>query len=224
MDILEAVARRHSVRAYTDKKIEGEVLNELLQEIKSCNQDSGLNFQLITDKTDVFTGTLAKKVGFKGAHSFIAVVGKKSDDLEEKCGYFGEKIVLKAQMLGLNTCWVVGTFNRRKAKASVKMDKNEKLVCVIAIGYGENQGKPHTSTLIDFLFRIRGDMPSWFMEGVQCALLAPTAMNKQKFRFRMLEDNKIKAELTSKSYGKINLGIVKLHFEIGAGDAEYEFV
>ena len=224
MDILEAVARRHSVRAYTDKKIEGEVLNELLQEIENCNKDSGLNLQLVTDKADVFTGKLAQKVGFKGANNYIAVVGKKSDDLEEKCGYFGEKIVLKAQMLGLNTCWTVGTFNRRNAKSNINLNKGEKLVCVIAIGYGENQGKPHKSTLIDFLFRCRGDMPSWFMEGMQCALLAPTAMNKQKFCFKLLDDNKIKAEVTSRFYSKINLGIAKLHFEIGAGDAQYEFI
>lgn len=125
-------------------------------------------------------------------------------------------------MLVLNTCWVAGTYNRRKAKKNV--DKGEKLVCVIAIGYGETQGKPHKNTLIDFLFRLHGDMPSWFMEGMQSAMLAPTAMNKQKFRFTMLDGNKVKAEATGRFYSGIDLGIVKLHFEIGTGNAEYEFV
>ena len=222
MDILEAVARRHSVRSYTDKNIEGEVMGELLQEIENCNKEGELNLQLITNEKDAFSGKLAQKGGFKGVDNYIAVVGKKSKDLEEKCGYFGEKVVLKAQMLGLNTCWVAGTYNKRKVKCNI--NKGEKLVCVIAIGYGETQGTPHSNTLIDFLFRLRGDMPSWFMEGMQCAMLAPTAMNKQKFRFTMLENNKIKAEATSKFCGGINLGIAKLHFEIGAGDAEYEFV
>lgn len=222
MDILEAVAKRHSVRSYTDKKIEGEVLTELLQEIEKSNKDGDLSLQLVTNEDGAFSGRLAEKGGFKGAHNYIAVVGKKSDSLEERCGYYGEKVVLKAQMLGLNTCWVVGTYNKRKVKCNI--NKGEKLVCVIAIGYGENQGKPHTNTLIDFLFRLRGDMPSWFMEGMQCAMLAPTAMNKQKFCFKMLDNNKIKAEATSKFCGGLNLGIAKLHFEIGAGDAEYEFV
>lgn len=222
MDILEAVARRHSVRSYTDKKIEGEVLTELLEEIESCNADSGLNIQLVTNEPQAFKTKLAKE--FKGVENYLALVGKKSDDLQEKCGYYGEKIVLKAQMLGLNTCWVAGTYNKFKAKRNIKLNKDEKLICVIAIGYGENQGKPHKNTLIDFLFRLRGDMPSWFMEGMQCALLAPTAMNKQKFCFKMLDNNQIKAEATGRFFNGVDLGIVKLHFEIGAGDAEYEFV
>ena len=222
MDILEAVARRHSVRSYTDKKIEGEVLEALQNEIALCNKDSGLNIKLIVNEPEAFSGKLAEKGGFIGVNNYILLAGEKSDDLQEKCGYYGEKIVLKAQMLGLNTCWVAGTYNRKKAKKNV--GKGEKLVCVIAIGYGETQGKPHKNTLIDFLFRLRGDMPSWFMEGMQCALLAPTAMNKQKFLFTMLDNNKIKAEAKGKFYKGVDLGIVKLHFEIGAGDAKYEFV
>ena len=222
MEILEAVAKRHSVRSYTDKKIEGEVLEALQNEIELCNKESGLNIKLITNDKEVFTGKLAQKGGFNGVENYIILAGEKSDDLQEKCGYYGEKIVLKAQMLGLNTCWVAGTYNRRKAKNNV--DKGEKLVCVIAIGYGETQGKPHKNTLIDFLFRLRGDMPSWFMEGMQSAMLAPTAMNKQKFRFTMLDGNKVKAEATGRFCSGIDLGIVKLHFEIGAGNAEYEFV
>lgn len=222
MDILEAVARRHSVRSYTDRKIEGEVLEALQNEIALCNKDSGLNIKLIVNEPEAFSGKLAEKGGFKGVNNYILLAGEKSDDLQEKCGYYGEKIVLKAQMLGLNTCWVAGTYNKRKAKKNV--DKGEKLICVIAIGYGETQGKPHKNTLIDNLFRLRGDMPSWFMEGMQCAMLAPTAMNKQKFRFTMLDGNKVKAEATGRFYSGIDLGIVKLHFEIGTGNAEYEFV
>lgn len=222
MDILEAVAKRHSVRAYTDKKIEGEVLNELLQEIDLCNKESGLNLQLITNHPDTFTGKMAERGGFKGVNNYIALVGKKSKELSEKCGYYGERVVLKAQMLGLNTCWVYATYNRRKTKCNI--NKGEKLVCVISIGYGENQGKPHKNTLIDFLFRLRGDMPSWFMEGMQCAMLAPTAMNKQNFCFTLLDNNKIKAEKRSRLCGDLNLGIAKYHFEIGAGDAKYEFI
>ena len=85
MDILEAVARRHSVRSYTDKKIEGEVLTQLLSEIDLCNADSGLNIQLITNEPQAFSTKLAKE--FKGVENYIALVGKKSADLEEKCGY-----------------------------------------------------------------------------------------------------------------------------------------
>lgn len=222
MDILTAVARRHSVRSYTDRKIEGETLRDLLNEIELCNKESGLNIQLITNEPEAFNGKLAHYGEFKGVKNYIVLAGKKAPDLQEKCGYFGEKIVLKAQMLGLNTCWVALTYNKKKVKANI--EKHEKIVCVIAIGYGENQGTPHKSGFIDNIFRIHGDMPSWFMAGLQCALLAPTAMNKQKFRFTLIGNNQIKAESTGGFCPGVNLGIAKYHFELGAGDAEYKFI
>ena len=40
---------------------------------------------------------------FSGVKNYIALIGKKSPNLEEACGYYGEKIVLRAQQLGLNT-------------------------------------------------------------------------------------------------------------------------
>lgn len=222
MEIMEAVERRHSVREYKDEKIQGEVLESLQKEIELCNKESGLNIQLVTDEPEVFNNRLAKKSGFKGVTNYLILAGEKSVDLQEKCGYYGEKIVIKAQMLGLNTCWVGGTFNRNKVKKS--LNKGEKLVCVIAIGYGENQGKAHSNCFIDSIFRLRGDMPSWFMEGIQCALYAPTAMNQQKFRFVLLEGNQVKTENRAKVCGEIDLGIAKYHFEIGAGNAEYKFI
>lgn len=222
MDILTAVAKRHSVRSYTDKKIEGETLEALQNEIDTCNKESGLNIQLITNEPEAFNGKLAHYGEFKGVKNYIVLAGKKAPDLEEKCGYFGEKIVLKAQMLGLNTCWVALTYNKKKVQASI--EKGEKIVCVIATGYGENQGTPHKSGFIDNIFRIHGDMPSWFMAGLQCALLAPTAMNKQKFRFTLIGSNQIKAESTGGFCPGVNLGIAKYHFELGAGDAEYKFI
>lgn len=222
MEIMEAIERRHSVRKYKDEKIQGEVLEALQNEIALCNDESGLNIRLITDEPEAFSNSLAKKGGFEGVTNYLILAGKKSDDLQEKCGYYGERIVIKAQMLGLNTCWVGGTYKRKVAKRYI--GKGEKLVCVIAIGYGENQGKAHKNCFIDSIFRLRGDMPSWFMEGIQCALFAPTALNQQKFRFTLLDGNKVKAESRARFCGEIDLGIAKYHFEIGAGSAEYKFI
>ena len=222
MDIMEAMQLRHSVRRYTDKKIEGEVLAELKAEIEACNQESGLHIQLITDEPDAFTGGLAHYGHFSGVQNYIALIGKKSADLQEKAGYYGERIVLKAQMLGLNTCWVALTFSKRKAK--YKVDKGEKLVCVISVGYGENHGKPHKNKFIDSLCKFYGDMPAWFMDGVQAAMLAPTATNQQKFCFHLLDGGKVRAEETGGFYSKVDLGIVKYHFELGAGKENFEFV
>lgn len=222
MEIQEAMRMRHSVRRYTDKKIEGEVLAELAAEIEACNAESGLNIQLITDEPEAFTGMMAHYGSFSGVQNYIALIGEKSADLQEKAGYYGERIVLKAQMLGLNTCWVALTFSKRKAK--YKVGKGEKLVCVISVGYGENNGKPHKNKLIDSLCKFYGDMPAWFMDGVQAAMLAPTATNQQKFCFTLLGDGKVKAEETGGFYSKVDLGIVKYHFELGAGKENFKFV
>ena len=117
MTLLEAIDARHSVRRYLEKPIEPEKKQALQQEIDRCNEESGLHIQLITDEPEAFTGALANYGHFTGATNYIALVGKKSKTLGEQVGYYGEQIVLKAQQLGLNTCWVARLWST-KAKSS----------------------------------------------------------------------------------------------------------
>ena len=112
MDLMEAVRARHSVRNYTDRPIEGEVLKALEEEIAACNREAGLHIQLVRDEPRAFDSTLAHYGSFTGVRNYLAMIGPKDGDLMEKCGYYGERIVLKAQMLGLNTCWVALTFKK----------------------------------------------------------------------------------------------------------------
>ncbi len=65
----------------------------------------------------------------------------KEPNLAEKAGYYGEQLVLLAQSLGLNTCWIALTF--KKIKDAYKLNKNEKMQLFIGVGYGKNQGFPH---------------------------------------------------------------------------------
>ena len=118
---------------------------------------------------------------FRNAVNYIAMVGNTDlDNLDELCGYYGEKLVLKAQELGLSSCWVGGTYGKGKCKANPSA--GEKIVCVIAIGYGENEGVKHKSKPVKKLCNIsEEEMPSWFKNGMVAAMLAPTAMNQQKF-------------------------------------------
>lgn len=129
---------RHSVRAYEERGIEQGVRVALKSFIDSCNRDSGLSIQLVTDEPEAFGGRMAHYGKFTGVTNYIVLVGRKSSGLDEACGYYGEKIVLKAQTLGLNTCWVGLTYS--KVKAAFKVGKGEKLCAVIAIGYGRSQG------------------------------------------------------------------------------------
>ena len=215
MSYLETMKERHSVRSYTDQKIEGKVLDELCQTIDECNNESGLNIQLCLNEPKAFTGMMARYGKLRNVKNYVALVGRKDAGLEEKCGYYGEKIVLEAQRLGLNTCWVAMTYSKGKSAATIHA--GEKLLMVIAIGYGENPGVSHKTKPIEALCKVDGKMPDWFRNGMEAAQLAPTATNQQKFCIE-LSGNTVKAIQGSGFYTKTDLGIVKYHFELGAGE------
>ena len=143
MDLLQAMKERHSVRSYDEKSIEAGTVEKLRSFIKECNKESGLHMQLVLDEPHAFEGFMAHYGKFSGVRNYIALIGRKGNDLEEKCGYYGEKIVLYAQTLGLNTCWVGLTYS--KVKSAFQIDPGEKLCLVIAIGYGQTQGVSHNS-------------------------------------------------------------------------------
>jgi hypothetical protein len=220
MDLLEAINLRHSVRSYTDKKIEGETLDQLTKTVDECNSESGLNIQLCLNEPEAFSGLMAKYGRFKNVKNYIALVGKNDNQLEEKTGYYGEKIVIKAQQLGLNTCWVAATYD--KGKSAAKVNSGEKLLMVITVGYGETNGVSRKTKPIKKLCSVSCNMPDWFKKGMEAVQLAPTAMNQQKFSFE-LNGNKVKAAAGLGFYAKVDLGIAKYHFEIGAGKSGWEW-
>lgn len=213
-DMLEIMKARHSVRQYTDKAIEKEkreVLNALIHEI---NQKESLHIQVLYDEPECFDSFMAHYGKFSGVRNYIALIGEKSSDLDEKIGYFGEEIVLKAQMLGLNSCWVAMTHGKSRAI----INKGEKLVCLIALGYGVTNGVAHTSKPLSKLCDVSdNNIPDWFKKGMEASSLAPTAMNQQKFRFELSKDGTVRLTCQSGFYTKLDKGIVRYHFEAVSG-------
>lgn len=220
LELYEAMRQRHSVRSYTSKKIEGKIKEELTEYIRQCNKESGLNMQLVLNEPKAFSGFMAHYGKFTGVQNYIAVIGPKGPALDEKCGYYGEKIVLYAQQLGLNTCWVALTYT--KTKGAFCIEAGEKLVLVIAIGYGAAHGIAHKSKSPEAVSNINSTSPEWFKKGVAAALLAPTAMNQQKFTLA-LTGSKVTATAGRGFHTKLDLGIIKYHFEIGAGTKSFEW-
>lgn len=213
MELLEIMRQRHSVRQYIDRAIEPEkraVLDALTQEI---NRKAGLSIQIVYDDPKCFDSFMAHYGKFTGVRNYIALVGKKSPKLDETLGYCGEELVLKAQELGLNTCWVALTHGKSKAVVG----KGEKQVCLIALGYGATQGVEHKSKPMQELCACAEPIPEWFQSGMNAAMLAPTATNQQKFRFELLLDGNVKATCGGGFYTKLDLGIVKYHFETVTG-------
>lgn len=220
MTMMEAMRARHSVRSYVDRPLEADMVDILEAEISICNREGNLHIQLVKDEPEAFSGFMARYGKFSGVKNYIALVGPKGPDLEEKCGYYGERLVLLAQSLGLNSCWVAMSYD--KGKAACKLEAGEKLCIVIALGYGATQGVPHKSKAAEQVMAAKGEVPEWFRAGVEAALLAPTAMNQQKFKFA-LEDGTVAASAGMGFYSKIDLGIAKYHFEVGAGRENFRW-
>ena len=219
MDILEAMERRHSVRRYQNKPISLPLREQLQREIDACNQTGDLHMQLVCDESGAFSGMMARYGKFSGVSNYIVVAGVNAPDLEERAGYYGERVVLLAQQLGLNTCWVALTFSKRKARFT--LNEGERLVLVIALGYGLTQGAPHNSKPMSQLSRCDGPMPNWFRRGMEYAMLAPTAVNQQKFLLELTGENTVRATALRGPYARLDLGIVKYHFEQAAGPEHF---
>lgn len=227
MTLRQAIDARHSVRAYKCLPIEPDKIAALRQKIDEINREADLHVQLITDEPKAFQGTLAKYGKFRNVRNYIVMAGRKSDSLNERIGYYGEQLVLFAQTLGLNTCWVGLSYS--KVPGTYQLCDDEKIVCYIAIGYGETQGAGHKTKSPEQVSNVSVATPEWFRKGVEAALLAPTAINQQKFHFDYeanadgLPRVKSRKGFSLVGYTGIDLGIAKCHFEIGAGKENFEW-
>ena len=226
MTLLEAISARHSVRKYTDKDIPADIIAALQDKIAECNKVGNLNIQLVLNETRAFTGMLSYGQ-FCGVKNYFVMVGKKGDNLDERVGYYGEQLVLLAQTMGLNTCWVGLSY--RKVPEAYNVGKDEKLACMIAVGYGETQGVGHKIKTVEQVSNASDITPSWFKRGVEAALLAPTAVNQQKFSFEYvgMKDSKhmVKARkgFSLVGYTSMDLGIAKCNFEIAVGTENFKW-
>ena len=228
MTLQEAVQARHSVRTYQGQPLSDADARALQERIDALNRDGRLHIQLIRNEPKAFQGTLAKYGKFRGVTDYLVMAGAKADDLDERIGYYGEQLVLFAQTIGLNTCWVGLSYT--KVPGTYVLNDSEVIKAYIAIGYGETQGVPHKIKRIDQVSNVSEDTPDWFRGGVEAALLAPTAVNQQKFSFEFLpaKDGQLPRVRAKKGFSLIgythmDLGIAKYHFELGAGTDNFRW-
>ena len=226
ISIDEAVRARHSVRQYTDEPIAADVRTRLEAKLAELNREGNLHMSLVCDEPDAFGSGLAHYGSFRGVRNYLVIAGADAVDLDRRAGYYGEQLVLFAQQLGLNTCWVALTFKKRLVKKMIAA--GDRLVIVIALGYGVTQGRPRKSKAAEVVSTCTAPAPAWFSRGVEFALLAPTAINQQKFRFELLDDAPgastppvVRATTQVGPYAQVDLGIAMLHFKLGAGASAF---
>ena len=207
MELIEAIRARHSVRKYTDQAIEAAKVAALRAAVERVNGEAGLNIQLVLDEPKAFSTGMWKYGMISGVRNYFVMAGPKGKAAEEKIGYHGEQLVLLAQTLGLNTCWVGLTY--KKIPGTFTLRDGDVVHCVISLGYGVTPGVQHPQKPAEEFYESDGVPPDWFLAGVGAALLAPTAVNQQKFKFVLLPGNRVEARAC--------------HFEIGAGTKHFEW-
>lgn len=220
----EAIEIRTSVRSYLSQPLTPQQRQQLQKAIDALNRRSGLHFRLICDQPKPFSSVVKTYGILKGVQHFFLLAGNGSDPhLDEKCGYYGQQLVLTATAMGLGTCWVGGTYDRRFCTRFLKTE--EKLVCVVALGQADpSRAKSAISRMaakrgksVSELTSTLPGAPLWFGAGARAVTRAPSALNRQGYRFQLREDHTVTAKRTSKgALSLVDLGIAKLHFELGA--------
>lgn len=222
MTIYDAVQERHSVRIFKKTPLSNEAIKLLNERMKELNSKYDIEFKLVTDNGKIIN--TAYKVSFtKNANNFIVMTGKNKPKIDEIIGYAGADILLYAQTIGLNTCWISGAINKAEARDAANVRPGYLIPGVIAVGYGESNGKPHKSKKLEDISTYRGNPPYWFYKGVGYVLLAPTANNKQAFNIKG-DGNKVRITCDNNQYAGLELGIARYHFEVGAGTENIEWV
>jgi len=220
MAITKAMQERHMVRKYTDKPIPADIVARLEERIAQDNRAKGTYVKLMVGDTSAFNAAI-KLVLAKNVRNYLIMAGDDAPDLDERLGWVGADIMLYAQELGLNSWWVGGTFSRDVVS---KLVDGRHATGVVALGYGATQGKPHKSKLPEEVSEyVGGQAPAWFTEGVEAALLAPTALAKQPFHIRG-EGNRVSIAHEGGTFAGADTGLVKYHFEVGAGAENFEWV
>lgn len=232
MDYLHAVQIRSSRRRYTRKELAPEAVDALEASIERCNRMSGLSIQLITQNGAAFEGFRKSYGMFTGVQNYFAMVGEENDEFRmEKEGYYGEMLVLEATLLGLGSCWVGTSYDR--GSCACRVENGQVLDCVITIGYAEEalslkekmmarmMGKNRKT--IDPLCSVEGSPEQWFYDGMAAVQKAPSARNLQPVRVRY-ENGVVRAGIEGlRDRQPLDLGIAKLHFEIGAGGGRWQW-
>lgn len=215
------IRERHSVREYDGKPLSRAEFDALIAVVEECARESGLDIQLVGNNPEVFN-VIARFGLIRGCRTHVAFVvdDAKAGDVaaDEAIGYWGQKIALAAQDMGLNTCWCA-LCSRRKSHAVVAPGKKIRLI--IAVGHGKTQGFSRKTKSVEALSSVEcAKAPAWFAAAMEAAQLAPTAMNNQNFKITLLSDGKTaRIDAPQSGLNVIDEGIVRCNLEIAANEA-----
>lgn len=233
MTLQDAVNIRCSRRKYLNGNIDYFYANKLKALIEEYNNEACLNIQLVLNNGEAFCG-LRKSYGmFSGVQNYFGLIENKNDSHGlEKLGYYGELLVLNATAFGLGTCWVGGTFDR--ASCPFELSRYEGIACVITVGNVTNELSTKERLLravihrktktAEEMYAADVHVPGWFMSGMKSVQKAPSAVNRQPVMFSYNEGGVTASVEDIDAHAMaLDLGIAKLHFELGVGSGKWDW-
>lgn len=230
-----AIFRRTSRRTFEDREVEEEKVARIVTVCREFRPFSEARIEFVPGPPEgVFKGALGSYGKVKGARAYIAFIGDtRSARSREAVGYTGEGVILEATALGLDTCWVGGFFRPEAVKQSLRLEGREEVLAVSPVGYAIMKKDLAERTLSGFS-RSRRRKPldeivsgrissPWIAEALEAARLAPSAVNRQPWLFRIDEEAVVISVRGSRRLSpvsrRLDCGIAMLHFELGASAA-----
>ncbi|MFW9803658.1 MAG: nitroreductase family protein [Candidatus Thorarchaeota archaeon] len=230
----QAISTRRSIRTYNGQCLDTEVLEHLESLCEEFRPFRGVRASIVRDPPEgVFKGIIGSYGEIKNAPHLAAFIGDISvSEVQEATGYLGEGIILEATRMGLQTCWIGGFFRPERLERALDLEKNEKILAITPIGHGVRK-KSTRDKFMSLAIRSRRrkpleklitnstmNLPSWSKTALKAARLAPSAANRQPWRFTV-EANSItvrreEVKGISRISRRLDCGIAMLHLEVGA--------
>jgi nitroreductase len=229
-----AISERHSRRAYTGKSLSDANLNHLEKVCSEFRPFRGARSTIVRNPPDnVFRGAIGSYGKIRNAPHFIAFIGDTAiPEVQEAVGYLGEGIILEATSMNIQTCWVGGFFRQEVVEDIVELRNSERVLAITPIGQGLDS-KSRTERTFSRLLRAHrrkplenliveasDSYPEWMNSALEAARLAPSAANRQPWRF-LIENYSITVRTDDLRDGRwvskrFDCGIAMLHLELGA--------
>ncbi|MFC1971754.1 nitroreductase family protein [Chloroflexota bacterium] len=226
---------RRSRRQFEPRPLESKLLGHINSICNDFRPFSDARAVFVTDNPEtVFKGAIGPYGKVKNAPAFVAFIGNtESSNAQEHVGYTGESIILEAEAMNLATCWVAGFFRRKVVESLINISKNERVMAVAPIGYatkvqsieerimtgfGITHRRKKLSGLVTGL--VESKWPQWIKLSLEAARLAPSAVNRQPWRFHIEPDSiTVSVNVMKREYGiskRLCCGIAMLHIETAA--------
>ncbi len=203
MNTREAIINRVSTRTFKDINFTKSQLESIVKIISSAKKKNVFGTNLTFGYLPIEAGSNKEsKIGtygvFSGQRGYIYGVCTHSRNGYIDFSYAFEYIVLELTKLGIATCWVAGTFDRKKFLSNLELDKNQVLPAILPIGYASDKLR-FTEKLVKRITKPRNrksfadvfftkemesynDMNSPYMKALEMVRIGPSAINKQPWR------------------------------------------